>query len=188
MSSTEKFERELALHTAPTMLGIKPANLLTVEGNDKLIRRNIDRFNSKASAKGLHIREIKRLGGRTLMLLYNEKLLNKRLCEEDVCRMFSKFGYAGCSTCPQYLEKLCDRMESSEDFPHEIGLFLGYPVDDIKGFIRNKGQNCLLCGYWKVYCDADGARRTFSRYTKCTRYMVECLDKGKDIYSALRIS
>ena len=188
MSGTKKFERELALHTAPAMLGVKPANLLTIEGDSRNVSLNIDRFNKKVAQKGLHIKELRRVGSRTLMLLYNERLLNKQLCDEEVRKMFRSFGYGGCHDCPQYLERLCERMAESSDFPHEIGLFLGYPVADIKGFIANKGRNCLLCGYWKVYCDAEGARKTFDRYNNCTKYMVECLDKGKDIYSALRIS
>jgi hypothetical protein len=188
MSETKEFERELALHTAPAMLGAKPANLMTMEGNSRTISENVARFNKKAAQKGLHIKELRRIGNRTLMLLYNERLLNKRLCEEEVRKMFCGFGYGACKDCPQYLEKLCDRMDESGDFPHEIGLFLGYPVGDINGVIANKGQNCLLCGYWKVYSDAEGARRTFQRYNNCTKYMVDCLARGKDIYSALRIS
>ena len=187
MSSIKEFERELAIHTAPAMLGAKPANLLTVEGASSVISSNVERFNERAAAKGLHIKELKRLDGRTLLLLYNERLLNKRLCEDEVRRMFCGFGYGNCKNCPQYLERLSRRLEG-ENFPHEVGLFLGYPVEDIKGFIDNKGRNFLLCGYWKVYSDADGARKTFNRYNNCIKYMVNCLDSGKDIYSALRIN
>lgn len=48
-------------------------------------------------------------------------------------------------TLEQLLERLSGRISASEDFPHEIGLFLGYPVDDVTGFIQNKGRNYLLC-------------------------------------------
>ena len=188
MSETAEFERLLAMHTAPAMLGAKPSNLLTVEGDSRTINENITRFNRKASQKGLHIQPLRRMGGKTLMLLYNERLLDKQLHDDEVLSMFRGFGYSGCKSCPQYLDKLRCRMEESEDFPHEIGLFLGYPVEDIKGFIDNKGRNCLLCGYWKVYRDADNARKVFNRYNNCIKYMVDCLDSGKDIYSALRIS
>ena len=37
------------------------------------------------------------------------------------------------------------------DFPHEIGLLLGYPPEDVSGFIENGGKNFLCSGYWKVY-------------------------------------
>ena len=63
-----------------------------------------------------------------------------------------KYGYE--STDPAYaLERLRSRLAQREDFPHEIGLFLGYPLGDVIGFIKNAGQNCKCVGCWKVYCN-----------------------------------
>ena len=53
---------------------------------------------------------------------------------------------------------------NGSDFPHEVGLFLGYPVWDVKGFIEHKGQQYKLCGYWKVYDDVPGALCKFEEY------------------------
>lgn len=183
--SEKEFERELAVRTAPSLLGVKPANLLTVAGSVNAVRYNIDRFNALAADSGLHIRELKRLNGRTLILLYNERVLEKRLGEKDVRDMFCGFGYEGCESCTQYLERLRRRLENNSDFPHEVGLFLGYPVEDIRGFIDNKGRNFLLCGYWKVYANVEGARRTFRSYDRCVKYMAEHFNGGGDIYGVL---
>ena len=101
--------------------------------------------------------------------------------------MFKSFGYGRCCHTCEYLDVLSKRIRVQGDFPHEIGLFLGYPVEDVKGFILNKGHNCLFCGYWKVYSNADTARRTFERYNKCRSYMQRRLDNGDDIYTVLRI-
>ena len=54
-----------------------------------------------------------------------------------------------------------------EEFPHEIGLFLGYPPEDVEGFCRYQGQNYKLCGRWKVYGDREAACRRFQRYDHC---------------------
>ena len=59
-------------------------------------------------------------------------------------------------------------LKSSNDFPHEIGLFLGYPVEDVKGFIKYKGECSKCIGCWKVYGDVTKAEDTFDRYKKCT--------------------
>ena len=53
-------------------------------------------------------------------------------------------------------------------FPHEIGFFLGYPYEDVLGFIEHEGRNCLAIGPWKVYAHLDRALRTFKRYRRCT--------------------
>ena len=57
--------------------------------------------------------------------------------------------------------------QNTDSFPHEIGVFLGYPLADVVGFIENAGQNCLACGCWKVYSDPCCALRVFRRFEKC---------------------
>ena len=47
-------------------------------------------------------------------------------------------------------------------------MFLGYPLADVKGFIRHKGKNFTLCGCWKCYGDPVAAQRRFARYRRCT--------------------
>ena len=53
-------------------------------------------------------------------------------------------------------------------FPHELGLLLGYPLDDVEGFIKNDGKNCLYTGYWKVYANVPAKRNLFRRF-ECAR-------------------
>ena len=53
-------------------------------------------------------------------------------------------------------------------FPHEIGLFLGYPFDDVMGFIENRGENFLCSGCWKVYAKERDALACFCSYKDCT--------------------
>jgi len=72
------------------------------------------------------------------------------------------------------IENLQERLRSSSDFPHEIGLFLGYPLEDVRGFIENAGQNCKCTGCWKVYCNECETVKLFMKYKKC-----------KDIYTKL---
>jgi hypothetical protein len=50
--------------------------------------------------------------------------------------------------------------------PHEIGIFLGIPVEDVYGFISHKGEGCLLCQYWKVYHNLERAQNLFDCYDR----------------------
>ena len=54
--------------------------------------------------------------------------------------------------------------------PHEVGLFLGYPLADVVGFIENEGKNCKCAGCWKVYGNEAAARRRFAQFKAC-RYI-----------------
>ena len=69
----------------------------------------------------------------------------------------------------------------NEEFPHEIGLFLGYPPEDVLGFIDNKAGGCKCVGCWKVYGDVDEAQKTFAEYKKCTELYCAMFAKGRSI-------
>ena len=81
----------------------------------------------------------------------------------------------GCEAC---IARLSRRLRENEDFPHEIGLFLSYPPEDVRGFIENRAKNYKFIGYWKVYGDEDKARRAFARYKKCTDCYCRFLEAG----------
>ena len=63
-------------------------------------------------------------------------------------------------------------------FPHEVGLFLGYPYDDVMAFIEHEGRDYLCCGCWKVYSHREQAEACFERYKRCTRDCEEMLGHG----------
>ena len=71
--------------------------------------------------------------------------------------------------------------ESEDDmaFPHEIGVFLGYPLQDVIGFIENKGMNSKYTGLWKVYGDRDESMKMFAKFRKCTDVYGELWRSGR---------
>ena len=78
-------------------------------------------------------------------------------------------GYNIDSSLDEMIARLKERFFHKTEFPHEIGLFLGYPIEDVKGFRKFGGSDCKMCGYWKVYDDVEQARRIFDSYDKCQR-------------------
>ncbi|MGN1085662.1 MAG: DUF3793 family protein [Porcipelethomonas sp.] len=190
MSKTEycSFSQKLAFHTAPTLLGIKCANLISLSTAEFDLEFHSEYFNNKVAEKGLKSRILCSCGSRTLMLVYSEKMLENRLVNEDVKNILTEYGYPDSCSLEEYLEHLSKRIRESEIFPHEIGIFLGYPMEDVVGFIENKGENFKLCGAWKVYENVECAQRTFINYERCRNFLCNKLNEGVDIYQALRIS
>lgn len=76
---------------------------------------------------------------------------------------------------------LREKLTNSEDFPHEIGIFLGYPLGDVIGFIDNAGKNSRCTGCWKVYCNECEAIRTFARFDKCRAVYQKMWANGRSI-------
>lgn len=75
----------------------------------------------------------------------------------------------------------CSNRVCRSEFPHEIGFFLGYPYEDVIGFIKNHGQNYLEVGPWKVYANQNQARRTFARFRRCASIYARAYRCGQSL-------
>ena len=75
-------------------------------------------------------------------------------------------GYP-CENSDCCIVQLVKHLKNDKSFPHEIGLFLGYPPSDVKGFMNNprKGVKCIGC--WKVYSNECEAKKLFEKYVRC---------------------
>ena len=62
--------------------------------------------------------------------------------------------------------------------PHELGIFLGFPLNDVMDFMNCKNKKCLSCGYWLVYNNLQEAKETFSMYDKVKEDTVNYILKG----------
>lgn len=107
-------------------------------------------------------------------------MLVRDLTSKKAQKILSGYGYRG-EKIDNYIERLIRRLHGEKDFPHEIGLFLGYPPEDVLGFIENEAENFKFVGTWKVYGDEDRARRIFTKYRKCTQAYIKNYANGKSI-------
>ena len=186
MSELERrhFTQTLALHTAPTLLGIKCANLMTVDVSGEQLASFQEDFEQRS---GLQMQILCRCKERSLLYVYHPSLVQMQLELPGVAEFLRQYGYRAEMPLADKLTHLASRMECG-GFPHEIGIFLGYPLADVKGFIANEGRNCLLCGCWKVYHDPELARQTFANYDRCRTILCDKLKQGYEFYQALEVS
>ena len=92
-SELRNFEKSMAYHLAPAMLGIKPACLMSMEKNKDGLEENVELFNSRAYTKGMKLTVLCECKSRKLLFLYNEKLLSDRLADIRVRKLLESFGY-----------------------------------------------------------------------------------------------
>ena len=171
-------QQALIDHCSPTLARIKQGSLFTLPcaGADCLDRQ-MESVNAVLVPKGLRLMVLREKEGRTLLYLYRAADLAARLSERDTQAFLRACGYA--DLAPEAaLDTLRARLTARDDFPHEIGVFLGYPLADVIAFIENEGQNCLCCGCWKVYFNECAARRTFELYRKCKRLYLQRFQAG----------
>jgi hypothetical protein len=153
---------------SPTLAGIKTGNLFTVDIDDRA-KFNIEvrEFNCRLSGKGIRMIPVKYSGGHVLIYLYRPAFLKRDFANEEACRILKEKGYSykNADLC---VAELARHLAKDTSFPHEIGLFLGYPVADVLGFMKSPEEGVKYTGFWKVYGDKDSALRTFDKYKKCT--------------------
>ncbi len=174
-------EKMIVDHCSPTLASLKTANLFTYKFNDEQKFEDIlsmDRL--EFAKKGLYMTVLNRNEKRALIYVFRYDNLKADLEKNGVMRFLKKYGYES-SDVPYALAKLKERFRESDEFPHEIGLFLGYPLGDVFGFVKNRGKNCKSLGCWKVYCNQCEAEKRFRQYEKCRRIYKELYLRGHSI-------
>ncbi|MBE6007740.1 MAG: DUF3793 family protein [Lachnospiraceae bacterium] len=175
------FEPYLVEYCSPTLASLKTANLFSIGIKDMdELYRNIEAGNKKLNPKGVYLELLKVKNGRGLIYVYRKKSLETDLEKEEVRTILSLLGYKDINL-KNALDHLKQRLFLSDDFPHEIGLFLGYPPKDVLGFILNGGMNEICTGCWKVYCDECESRRCFDRFNKCKNVYMRLFSEGRPI-------
>lgn len=174
-------EQLLIDHCAPTLAGLKTASLFRCLGaGEQELGERIARLNEDMALKGVILTEVKRGKEGTLVYVYRRKALETELQRPETQQFLAGYGYIqfDVDTC---LKRLQERLAASADFPHEIGVFLGYPLEDVKEFIHNKGRNAKCIGCWKVYCNECEARKTFAKYEKCKSVYQRLFSGGREL-------
>lgn len=177
-SEIDRFEMALAYHAAPTLMGIKCGSLLSLSSEEFDLSGLAELMGGQLAERGLRIRLIPVSEKRRLVYIYSVEMLKQRLRCRAIRRFLSGYGYGEKLTVEQCLDRLSERL-SEDEFPHEIGIFLDYPLEDVKGFIDNCGQRCKLCGVWKVYGNVERARRIFAQYHRCRTELCAQLEQGR---------
>lgn len=168
-----RFEELLIMHASPTLANLKPASLISMRDleHEKECLENLEK-------RGLMFFPLINNKGQNLLLVYRNDKLKRALSNPLASKIMEHLGY------PEGLEEklgfLRKRFQATS-CPHEVGFFLGYPPEDVKGFIENNGKDAIYSGLWKVYSNKENAEKILQRWVKCRRKYIECFLSGTDI-------
>lgn len=152
---------QVVTQCAPVLKGVKMSNLISVkQGSWLKIREYLKK--SRIVCVPLYSDGVKEV-----LFLYRFDRLRTHLCQEKIRKFLCRYGYT-CFDVASVLKRLRERYrtyaQTGEEFPHELGVLLEYPLEDVEGFIANAGQNSLTSRYWKVYHNPQEAEKTFRVY------------------------
>lgn len=179
-----ELETQLALQCAPLLTSVKMSNLLIINKDN---RDAVIQTFQKTLISYYVILESK---NKIIFLLYHKKGLIEYLGKNDVRNTLFQFGYDRFELfdiLKEFSRRYCNYNKQEGEFPHELGLLLGYPLEDVKGFIKNQGKNYLYTGYWKVYSNPVETIQLFDKYNRAKEMVIRMLAEGMRVHNILEV-
>lgn len=168
-------ETQLALQCAPLIAGVKISNLLVVStGMEDTVKQCLRK-------SGISFLLLLRTREKARYLLFRKKPLEAYLMRKEIRELLQESGYQDFmlgNILSTFQKRYQGYMCGEPGFPHEMGVLLGYPVEDVRGFMEQNGQNALYQGYWKVYAHVPEKKRLFARYDMEKETIIQLLSNG----------
>lgn len=169
----------LAYNIAPSILKNKPSTIVNLSKDNRNLYMLWDKYGEEFERYfSLDTYSLKDTNDFKLKLFYRKESLENHLYKKENINFLQKIGYNKSKNIEGYLDMLKIRYET--ECPHELGVFLGIPLEDIEGFIDNSTDNYLLNGYWKVYENVEEAKKTFEEYDKARLNILNSVYKKQE--------
>ncbi len=174
-------DKYLIEHCSPTLASIKTANLFGFSTDGiKNPQAHLEAWSKSLSSKGIEIIKLKEENNRMLVYVCRKSKLAEDFAKPGVWEFMQKYGYESLDV-DYAINLLKNKLSERTEFPHEIGMFLGYPLGDVIGFIENAGKNSKCVGCWKVYCNECQAMKTFALFEKCRNIYRDKWKNGRPV-------
>jgi len=180
----------LVLELAEVLQGAKPANLVCLANKRRSCGRNLyllwkEHGPALLEESGLKVRVLADRGSSLLLLLYCQDALGSLLAQKSVHVILGKAGYREPADFDKVLSELEQRV-GGEGFPHEIGVFLGYPLKDVVGFMGWARISFTCQGPWKIFGDPAKSLKLAENHRECRCNMSLQLASGCSPLDCLR--
>lgn len=169
----------LAYETAELMDGVKPANLVNISDRPQPCGRNLFRLwkahgEGLLQTAGLSLKILRETSGNVLLFIYRPDLLEALVARPPVQALLRQAGYQQTTETERLLAELRPRMDAGA-FPHEIGLFLGYPPKDVAAFMGLVQLPFACQGPWKIFGRPEKSLRVAESHRASRSRMVQRL-------------
>ncbi len=174
----------LGVNCGITFAGLKPASLFWLKEEQC---GELDYYRKSFAKRKFRFMVVKSAEGRRLFYVFNQNKLEELLFDKQNRTFLHSCGYRYDGIGGALIE-LKRRLQGDCDFPHEVGLFLGYPLEDVRGFMADARRGvCTECGYWKVYGHLNEKKKIFERYRKCSRCICDKMSSGMSIEEIFKL-
>lgn len=182
----------LALESAEVIAGAKPANLISIPNQAYPCGQNPYQLWKRCGheivgATFLDVQEFTDRGSSVLILLYQPEALHRLLETASVRAILRRAGYTDDMSLHNIFDRLTRRI-NSDAFPHEIGIFLGYPLKDVAGFMGLARIPFTCQGPWKIYGKPEASLQLAETFRWCRNRMAKDLTACSSPFECLEFS
>ena len=176
------FEEAVIQCGAPALCGIKPSCLFSIRKEVyDACKSKVKEWHSAFAGEGKYIVALPRRNAQVLFFVYDKNLLERQCGDWRIRQYLKEKSYPVESGFYAMLSELLHRLAGENGFPHEVGVFLGYPLEDVVQFEKTAGGNYRYAGFWKVYGDVHAARKRMEQYRTCSAGCRELLKRGLSV-------
>lgn len=175
---------QLILQCAPLIAGLKISNLLIIKNEQMNLLQAIM---EKSDITCYHLVSDEE---KSTYILFRKMQMEEYILTSQVQETLKEFGYASFQMENVLLEfklRYISYLYNGKSFPHEMGILLGYPREDVNGFVQNSGKNYLISGYWKVYDSLLEKQSLFKKFDQAVEILIQLVYYGVSIEDILDI-
>lgn len=164
-------------NAAPTIKKHKTSSLINFSNSNRNLNNIWEKYKYEVKEKlDIDYFELKKDTTNTFVLFYNKDKMELSIKDNKNMLFLKRFGYNENMDIKQCLILLGKRFQGM--CPHEIGIFLGYPLDDVVSFVDCPNEKCKMVGYWKVYHNIEKAEIIFNKYNEIKATIIKLMIKG----------
>lgn len=180
LEGKELIENYLVYNISTVLSKVKPSITLTIHKKDNTLLENWNQYGkSFIKEVGLEYIELRNCARVLVLLIYNNEVIKNCIKVTENKEFLTSIGYPK-SNDPYLNLFILKKRYSIYNCPHEIGIFLGIPISDVKDFIHCGEKKCIMCKYWKVYNNHQEAEKIFHIYDRVRDHTVKNLLMGNN--------
>lgn len=186
-NSTDFFIETYIAKLGPVIIGSKPIHIYSFSNRSDDSIKTINILNDHfKNCRKIKYEIFKCRDNSIKMMFFNPIALNTIFQIPENMEFLQSLGYPYAYSMHTYLYHLVEKMIRCEGY-NEIGVFLGYPLKDVMGFMGFSNLRLTKVNGWKIYGDPTESDEKFIRFIS-NEELFRCFIKSKGIKNALLLA
>ena len=181
MAPDDLFKFKLIYHLAATMTGIKPITFMRFKQPQPALKEcascarqwlEIRKHFQGQQALGMRLLDRNQRG--ESLLFYHQEACRRLLSLPRIKAFLKELGHCDetISNPERFIDYCLKEYRQKSSLPVEMGLFMGIPLKDVKGYIKADKQGYIMTAGWQIYGRLHPSLPLANLYRRLRQYAV----------------